>query len=244
MGENAVKSVFITGGSRGIGKAAVALFAQKGYRVRFCYRSSKTQAEQLINELSAIGGDVQGYQADVSSAAQMEAVFQKAGPADVLVNNAGIAQQRLFSDITEEEWDQMFTVNVKGMYLCTKFALPHMITKHRGKIINLSSVWGLAGASCEVHYSASKAAVIGFTKALAKELGPSGIQVNCVAPGVIETDMNAGISQDIMRELKEETPLGRIGTGSEIAKAILFLASEDSDFITGQVISPNGGFYI
>lgn len=239
-----MKSVFITGGSRGIGKAAAALFAQKGYRVRFCYRSSKTQAEQLINELSAKGADIQGYQADVSSAAQMEAVFQKAGPVDVLVNNAGMAQQRLFSDITEEEWDRMFLVNVKGMYLCTKLALPHMITKQRGKIINLSSIWGLTGASCEVHYSASKAAVIGFTKALAKELGPSGIQVNCVAPGIIETDMNAGIPQDIVQELREETPLGRMGTGGEIAEVILFLASEGSDFITGQVISPNGGFYV
>lgn len=239
-----MKSVFITGGSRGIGKAAAVLFAQKGYRVRFCYRSSKTQAEQLINELSAKGADIQGYQADVSSAAQMEAVFQKAGPVDVLVNNAGMAQQRLFSDITEEEWDRMFLVNVKGMYLCTKLALPHMITKQRGKIINLSSIWGLTGASCEVHYSASKAAVIGFTKALAKELGPSGIQVNCVAPGIIETDMNAGIPQDIVQELREETPLGRMGTCSEIAEVILFLASEGSDFITGQVISPNGGFYV
>ena len=239
-----MKSVFITGGSRGIGKAAAALFAQKGYRVRFCYRSSKIQAEQLINELSAKGADIQGYQADVSSAAQMEAVFQKAGPVDVLVNNAGMAQQRLFSDITEEEWDRMFLVNVKGMYLCTKLALPHMITKQRGKIINLSSIWGLTGASCEVHYSASKAAVIGFTKALAKELGPSGIQVNCVAPGIIETDMNAGIPQDIVQELREETPLGRMGTGGEIAEVILFLASEGSDFITGQVISPNGGFYV
>ena len=166
------------------------------------------------------------------------------GGVDVLVNNAGIAQFKLFSDIKEEEWDKMFDVNVKGMFNCTQAAIPFMIHKKSGKVINISSIWGIAGASCEVHYSASKAAVIGFTKALSKELGPSGICVNCVAPGVVKTDMCESLSEEDFEALKEETPIGRIAKPEDISKTVLFLAGSGADFITGQVISPNGGIVI
>ena len=186
--------------------------------------------------------------ADVSQKSDVELMFSQIqnefGGVDILVNNAGIAQAKLFTDITEEEWDKMFSVNVKGIFNCTKAALPYMIHKKSGKIINISSIWGITGASCEVHYSASKAAVIGLTKALAKELGPSGITVNCVAPGVVETDMCALLSPEDISALKDETPLGCIGTPDDIAKTVLFLASGGGDFLTGQVISPNGGMVI
>ena len=170
--------------------------------------------------------------------------MEQFGHIDVLVNNAGIAQQKMFTEITEQDWKKMFSVNIDGMFNCTQLALRDMIKRHKGKIINVSSIWGIAGASCEVHYSASKAAVIGFTKSLAKELGPSGIQVNCVAPGVIETDMNKNLDDLTIKEIINETPLERIGTPRDIANTILFLAQDASDFITGQVISPNGGFVI
>ncbi|MDP4118612.1 MAG: SDR family oxidoreductase, partial [Bacillota bacterium] len=186
--------------------------------------------------------------ADVSKEKEAELVIDEAlkcfGTLDVLVNNAAIAQQKLFTDITGEEWDRMFEVNVKGAFNCTKAALKYMIKEHRGKIINISSMWGVTGGSCEVHYSASKAAIIGMTKALAKEVGPSGIQVNCVAPGVIMTDMNSNLNEEAINEIKQETPLGVIGLPSDVAKTILFLASDGGDFITGQVISPNGGIVI
>ena len=163
---------------------------------------------------------------------------------DLLVNNAGIAQQKLFTDVTEEEWDRIFAVNVKGLYTCCRAVVPHMVRRHAGSIINVSSIWGEVGASCEVPYSASKAAVIGFTKALAKELGPSGIRVNCVSPGVIATEMNAALDPETLDALREETPLGTIGTPEDAARAILWLAGEDSAFVTGQVLGVNGGFVI
>ena len=161
-----------------------------------------------------------------------------------MVNNAGIAEQKMLCDVTEEEWDRMFDVNVKGMFNTVKEAMSYMVNKKYGKIINISSIWGMVGASCEVAYSATKAAIIGFTKALAKELGPSGICVNCVAPGVIDTDMNKLHGEEVMEELKEETPLGKIGTTMDVAKTVEFLAEDGADFITGQVVSPNGGFII
>lgn len=238
-----MKTVLITGASRGIGAATAALFKQHGYNVIINYNNSYDKAELLAKEIGAIA-----LKADVSDKSQVEAMFSEIkktfGGVDVLVNNAGIAQIKLFSDITEEEWDKMFDTNVKGMFNCTKAALSHMIHQKNGKIINISSMWGITGASCEVHYSASKAAVIGFTKALAKELGPSGICVNCVAPGVIKTDMCKDLTDEDIDALKEETPLEKIGEPSDIAKTILFLADSSGDFITGQVISPNGGLVI
>ena len=173
--------------------------------------------------------------------AQTERQF---GPVEVLVNNAGIAQQALFTDVSEAEWDRMFAVNVKGMFHCTQGVLGNMISQKRGKIVNISSMWGQIGASCEVSYSAAKAAVIGLTKALAKEMGPSGIQVNCVAPGVIDTEMNAALDASTRAMLAEETPLGVLGTAEDVARAIVFLASPQADFITGQVLGVNGGFVI
>lgn len=235
------KTVLITGASRGIGRAAALLFGEKGWQVAVNYRENKAEAEKVAR---AVGGIA--VQADISDYNQAEAMVQtvaeRFGQIDVLVNNAGIAQQKLFTDITEQDWETMFNVNIKGMFHCTKAAVRDMIRRKQGSIINLSSIWGITGASCEVHYSASKAAVIGFTKALAKELGPSNITVNCVAPGVIATDMNANLDEEAYSQLKEETPLGRIGSPEEVAEAIFHLAA--ARFTTGQVISPNGGIVI
>lgn len=238
-----MKNVLITGGSRGIGKACIYEFTKAGYRVFLNYNSSKKEAEEIAGKTGAVL-----VKADVSNAAQINAmadfIHENYGGIDVIVNNAGISRQKLFCDISEEEWDRMFNVNMKGMFLVTKAFLHDMIAKKSGKIINVSSMWGVTGGSCEVHYSASKAAVIGFTKALAKELGPSGIRVNCVAPGVINTEMNSHLSKEDIESLCDETPLERIGTPEETAKTILFLASEDSSFITGQVINVDGGMVI
>ncbi len=242
------KTVLITGASCGIGRAAAKKFAGEGYRVVLNYHRSGEAAHRLESELQKAGSAVLALQADVADPAQVEAMFRRAGEAfgliDTLVCNAGIAEQKLFTDITEEDWARMMNINVSGAFRCCKAALPGMIQEKRGKIVLVSSIWGIAGASCEVHYSASKAALIGMTKALAKEVGPSGICVNCVAPGVTATKMNEGLSEETLLALREETPLGRIGTPAEIAEAIFFLASEKADFITGQVLSPNGGFVI
>ena len=242
------KSVLITGASRGIGRESAKLFAQNGWKVAVNYCSSERQALELVKELSDMGSEAIAVQGDVSDRSQVTSMaaslLKDFGELDVLVNNAGIAQQKLFTDITPNDWDRMFDINIKGMFHCCQCFLPQMIRRQSGKIINLSSIWGLVGSSCEVHYSAAKAAVIGFTKALAKEVGPSGIQVNCVAPGVITTEMNAALDADSLNALKEETPLGILGTPQDIAQAIYFLAESGSDFITGQVLSPNGGFVI
>lgn len=242
------QTVLITGASRGIGRAAAVAFARNGYNVAVNYCKSKEKAAALADELNSYGVMTAAYQADVSDKTEVEEMFRKAeqelGKISALVNNAGIAEQILFSDITEEKWDRMFAVNVKGAYNCTQAVLPSMIHEKYGRIINVSSMWGISGASCEVHYSASKAALIGFTKALAKEVGLSGITVNCVAPGVIGTDMNAAISGEILEELKENTPLNRIGASEDVAEAILFLASDKASFITGQTLSVDGGFIL
>ncbi len=239
------KTVFVTGGTRGIGKACAATFLKKGYNVIITYEKSDDIAREMEQEYSP---NLMAIKCDVANAQEMKQAFEKVtktfGGVDILINNAGISDQKMLCDVTEEEWDRMFDVNVKGMFNTVKEAMPHMIHQKNGKIINISSIWGMVGASCEVAYSASKAAVIGFTKALAKELGPSGICVNCVAPGVIDTDMNKIHGEDVMEELKEETPLGKIGTTEDVARVIEFLASDKADFITGQVISPNGGFVI
>ncbi len=242
------ETVLITGGSRGIGLATARLFAANGHPVAINYNRSNEAAFDAAREINAGGGMALAVKADVSQPEEVAAMFaniqEQLGGVDILVNNAAIARQSLFSDIAYDEWRSTFAVNVDGMFLCCKAALPHMLHHHSGSIINISSMWGQVGASCEVLYSATKAAVIGLTKALAQEVGPSGIRVNCVAPGVIDTDMNAHLSPDDLRELAESTPLMRIGTPQEAARAIYFLASDNASFITGQVLCPNGGFVV
>ena len=241
-------TVIVTGASRGIGKACALAFGKSGANVIINYTRSKEKAEELCEDISKLGGRALPFCADVADRKAVDEMIAFAhsnfGSITTLVNNAGIAEQIMFCDITEEKWDRMFAVDVKGIYNCIQAALPDMIHNKSGRIINISSMWGITGASCEVHYSAAKAAVIGMTKALAKELGPSGITVNAIAPGVISTEMNGNISEEIMSELKEETPVGRIGTPEDIAETALFLASPQASFITGEVISVNGGFVI
>lgn len=238
-----MKTAFVTGGSRGIGAAIVRELAGNGYRVAFTYLNSKEKAESLAVECNAVA-----FCADVSNPYQVKEAVSSAekmfGHIDVLVNNAGISQIKMFNDITEDDWQNMISVNLGGAYRASRAVLDKMISRKSGCIINVSSIWGVTGASCEVHYSATKAALIGFTKALAKELGPSGIRVNCVAPGVIDTDMNASLDGDVRDELCQETPLCRIGSAEEVAKTVRFLASDDASFITGQIIGVNGGIVI
>ena len=229
-----MKKVLITGGSRGIGAAMAKVFAENGYSVFITYKKNHAAA-------SAVGATA--FCADVTDFRTMHDVIEKTGGVDVLINNAGIAEQKLFSDITPEDWARMIGVNLTGVYNCCHAALPYMIRKKSGCIINVSSMWGICGASCEVHYSAAKAGVIGLTKALAKEVAPSGITVNCIAPGAVDTDMNKILSAEDIELLKEETPLGRLGTPEEIAKCALYLA-QNGGFMTGQVLSPNGGIVI
>lgn len=242
------KTVLITGSSRGIGRATAQLFAKNNYNVIINYLHAEDDAYALVSSLSRQGYKAIAFQADVARMDQVKAMFDQAvtsfGTIDVLVNNAGFAQQKLFTDITEEDWDSMMDVHVKGVFNCCQCVLPDMISRKQGKIINIASIWGMTGASCEVHYSTAKAAVIGLTKALAKELGPSNIQVNCVAPGIIETAMNACLNEKEKNILREETPLLRFGTPDEAASVVYYLASKNADFLTGQVISPNGGLVI
>ena len=238
-----MRNVLITGASRGIGKEMVYEFSKNGDRVFLNYNKSGDKAEKIAEETGAVS-----IKADISKADEVkkmaEFIHNNYGGIDVIVNNAGISQIKLFTDITENDWDNMFDINVKGMFLVIKAFIGDMINKKKGRIINISSMWGITGGSCEVHYSASKAAVIGFTKALAKELGPSNINVNCVAPGVIDTEMNSHLSEEDLEQLKDETPLCRIGSVSDVAKTVLFLASDNADFITGQVLSVDGGMVI
>ena len=197
---------------------------------------------------AAQGGTAAPFELEVQSEASVAALFQNVrtslGEPDILVNNAGIAEQKLFTDVTAAEWDEMMAVHVRGAFLCCKAALPHMIRQKWGRIINISSMWGQVGASCEVPYSAAKAALIGMTKALAKEEGPSGVTVNCIAPGAVDTEMMAGFSAQDKAALCEETPLCRLGTPQDIAAAVAFLASEQAGFVTGQVLGVNGGFVV
>ena len=211
-------------------------------------RKAKDRAEALAEELAALGVPVKVYVCDVAQREQVQAMtaafLREFGRIDVLVCNAGIARQELFTDITEASWREVMGVDLDGVFYCAQAALPDMLHRKAGQIIPLSSMWGQVGASCEVAYSTAKAGVIGMTKALAKELGPSGITVNCVAPGVIDTEMNGNLPQDIKDELAEETPLERLGTPEDVAQAVWFLASSAGDFFTGQVLAPNGGLII
>ncbi len=241
-----MRKALVTGASRGIGQAVARRLSRDGFYVVVHYHRSEDGARALAEELNrdpqAAGAEIR--RADVADRAQVEAMFRAVGGVDLLVNNAGVAQQKLFTDLTEEDWQRMFAVDVTGVFHCCQAALPAMIRRKRGGIVNVSSMWGQVGASCEAHYSAAKAAVIGLTKALAKELGPSGIRVNCVAPGVIDTRMNAALGPEALRALEEQTPLGRIGAPEEVAAAVSFLASPEAGFITGQVLGVNGGMII
>jgi len=239
------KVTLITGASRGIGRQMARDFAAQGYGVAIGYLRHEQEALALRAEL---GPSALAVQADVSNASAVAAMVRKVcahfGKIDVLINNAGIASLGILTEVSEKDWLRLFDVNVHGAYRCIREVLPQMISRGQGAIINISSIWGVTGASCEVCYSASKAALIGLTKALAKEVGPSGIRVNCIAPGVIETDMNARLSAADLHALAEETPLGRIGTPEDISAAALFLASSKASFITGQVLGANGGLVI
>ena len=242
------KIAVVTGASRGIGAAAALALARQGCRVAVCCHREAEKAQAVVRAICAGGGTAAAFGVDVADQDSVQALFtavqNRFGPVDILVNNAGIAQQKLFTDITEAEWDAMFGVCVKGAFHCCQAALPAMIAQKWGRIVNVSSMWGQVGASCEVHYSAAKAALIGLTKALAKEEGPSGVTVNCVAPGAVETDMLAGFTPEEKAALADEAPLGRLGTPEDVAHAIAFLASDEASFITGQVLAPNGGFVI
>ena len=227
----------VTGGSRGIGAATVALLAAKGHRVYFFYNQSHDAAAALAEKTGATA-----ICCDVADGAAVAETFRRIGPVDNLVCNAGIWKGGLVQDLGEADWDRLFAVNVKGVHNCVKAALPAFFASHAGTIVTVSSMWGQVGASCESAYAATKGAVIALTKSLAKELGPSGIRVNCVAPGVILTDMCAGYSEEDLRALADETPLGRNGQPEDVAKAIAFLL--DAEFITGHVLNVDGGFVI
>lgn len=234
-----MKKVLITGGSRGIGAQCVRDFSKSGYEVYFTYNKSENEAKILSEKTGAYA-----IKCDIASAQEVETALFEIDNIDILINNAGISQIKMFQDITEDDWDRMFDTNIKGMFLVTKKVIGSMIRNKYGRIINISSMWGETGASCEVHYSASKSAVIGFTKALAKEIAPSGITVNCVSPGVIMTDMNSHLTDEDLKALCDETPVMRVGEPWEVSRAVMYLADEKSGFITGTIIPVNGGMVI
>ena len=232
-----MSTIVITGGSRGIGAAAVELFASRGHEVWFLYEKSHEAAEAVAAKTGA-----RSICCDVADAKAVQAAFAQIGDVDVLICNAGVMWFGLMSMMEEDAWDRIFNVNVKGIYNCVNAAMPAFLQKHAGSIVTVSSMWGQVGASCEAAYSATKGAIIALTKALAKELGPSGIRVNCVAPGVILTDMCASVDPEILEEMAGETPVGRNGTPMDVAKAMEYLAN--AEFITGQVLPVNGGYVI
>lgn len=232
-----MKYALITGGSRGIGAATVRAFCQAGYETAFFYHANHAAAKAIADETGA-----KAICCDVADAEAVKAAIAELPQVDVLINNAAVSHIGTIRDISEAEWDRLFAVNVKGVYHCVNAVLPKLLERQSGCILNVASMWGEVGASCEVCYSAAKGAVIAMTKALAKELAPSGIRVNAVSPGVIETEMNAHLSQEDKAALCDETPLGRIGSPEEVAEALLYLAS--ADFVTGQILSVNGGFVI
>ena len=230
-------TVVITGGSRGIGAEAVRQFSARGDRVYFLYEKEHEKARAVAEETGAVA-----ICCDVADGQAVKNAFAQIPDVDILVCNAGIVHYGLMCQTDEVQWDRVFDVNVKGIYQCVNAVMPCFLRKQAGSIITVSSMWGQVGASCEVAYSASKGAVIAMSKALAQELGPSGIRVNCIAPGVIETDMCANVSPETMAELKEQTPVGRNGTPKDVAKAMLYLA--DAEFVTGQILAVNGGFVL
>lgn len=239
-----MKTVLVTGGSRGIGKSIVQKFAENGYNVILNYSKSEEAAYRLSEKYN----NVKIFKADISNKKQVQEMIDYATSEfkkiDILINNAGISSTGLLQDLSEEELNRIFSVNVNGTFFCTQSVLPQMIARHEGKIINISSVWGLVGASNEVAYSASKAAIIGFTKALAKEVGPSNIHVNCIAPGIVMTDMVSDYTVEEFDDIRSQIPLERIGSTEDISNLAYFLASDEADYITGQIISPNGGWVI
>lgn len=243
--KNDRKTLLVTGGSRGIGRACALAFGKEGYNIAVNYNKSESSALSLKEELKQMGAECEIYKADVSNSEEVKEMISRIvenfGGIDVLLNNAGIAQQKLFDTLTDEDYDKMFAVNTKGTFNCSREVSKIMLSNHRGSIINISSVWGALGASMEVHYSASKAAVIGMTKALSKELGPSGIRVNCITPGLIDTEMNAVHSEETLKAFADETALMRMGKAEDVANLAVFLASDKAGYITGQVIGVDGG---
>ncbi len=237
------KTVLITGASGGIGQALCRRFAKEGYDIILHYFSSEDKALCLKDELEKqYSVKATAVKADLRSKEEIKLLAEKAGGADVLVNNAGMAYFSLFQLADEDKIKELFDINLMSAMSVTKEILPSMIKKQKGRIINISSMWGISGASCEVHYSASKAALIGFTKALAKEVGPSGITVNCIAPGFIDTEMNSHLDEESVKEIVNATPMGRKGTGDDVASLALYLSKDEAGFITGQVISVDGGY--
>jgi len=238
-----MRTVLITGGSRGIGAAMVRLFSEKSYRVAFTYKNSVNEAVALSAETGALAIRADSASEDDIYRAVME-TSEKLGNVEILINNAAVSSFSLITDVTIEDWRNMFSVNLDAAFLYSKAVLPSMIRSGFGRIINVSSMWGIVGASCEVCYSATKAALIGFTKALAKEVGPSSITVNAIAPGLIDTDMNASLTDADKAAICDETPLMRIGKAEEVAAAALYLASDSASFITGDVLNISGGLVV
>ena len=241
-----MKTVIVTGGSRGIGEGIVRLLAEKNYNIILNYNKSEKKAKQIQDELKQKGKNIEIFKADVSKREEVKKLIafalEKFKTIDVLINNAGISQIKLFTDITDEDWNNMMQTNLNSVFYCTQEVLPIMIQNKSGCIINISSIWGITGASCEVSYSVAKAGIDGMTKALAKELGPSNIRINSIAPGIIDTDMNKEYTKEEIEEIKKEIPLGKIGKTIDVARCVNWLIEDE--YTTGQIISPNGGWLV